>query len=59
MGGRDCLIIATVRLAGIQTIATHDRAFKKVEELTVIDDIPSREPGSKKQTAKLTCGSNR
>ncbi len=40
LGGRDCIIIATMQLAGIQTIATHDRAFKDVEELTVLDDIP-------------------
>jgi predicted nucleic acid-binding protein len=51
LGARDCIIIATMRHAGIKTIVTHDRAFNEVEDLTVIDDIPFREPHSKNRSS--------
>ena|SRR5579872_1820250 len=40
LGGRDCIIVATMKLVGIREIATHDQAFKTVEGVEVIDDIP-------------------
>ena len=40
LGGRDCAIIATMRLYGVSRIATHDKAFKKIEGLQVVDSIP-------------------
>ena len=40
LGGRDCAIIATMRLYGVNRIATHDKAFKNIEGLYVVDSIP-------------------
>ncbi|WP_449463676.1 type II toxin-antitoxin system VapC family toxin [Tardisphaera miroshnichenkoae] len=40
MSGRDAAIIATMKAEGVNKIATHDKAFKAVPELTVIDPIP-------------------
>jgi hypothetical protein len=42
VGGRDSIIIATMKLAGIMRIATHDKVFKRVKGLEVIDPIPER-----------------
>lgn len=39
IGGRDATILATMKHLGIKRIATHDRAFKHVEWLDVIDPI--------------------
>ncbi len=40
LGGRDCAIIATMKLYGVNRIATHDKAFKKIKGLQVVDSIP-------------------
>jgi predicted nucleic acid-binding protein len=40
LGGRDCAILATMRLSGVRKIATHDRAFSAVEGIEVVDAIP-------------------
>ena len=42
LGGRDCVILATMKALGINRIATHDQAFKKIDWVEVIDDIPER-----------------
>ena len=42
LGGRDCAILATMRISGIRKIATHDRAFAAVEGIEVVDAIPRR-----------------
>lgn len=41
LGSRDCVILATMKATGIESIATHDRAFKSVRGIKVIDEIPS------------------
>ncbi|MFQ6134572.1 MAG: type II toxin-antitoxin system VapC family toxin [Nitrososphaerales archaeon] len=43
LGGRDCVIIATMKLSGVRSIATHDLAFKNVQGIRVIDTIPPKE----------------
>jgi predicted nucleic acid-binding protein len=40
LGGRDCVIIATMRLNGTSRILTHDDSFKNAEDLEVLDFIP-------------------
>jgi len=40
LGGRDCVIIATMKTHGVKDILTHDRAFANVEGIRVIDTIP-------------------
>jgi predicted nucleic acid-binding protein len=40
IGGRDSVILATMRRTGIKRIASHDKVFKKIEGLEVIDPIP-------------------
>ncbi len=42
LGARDCVVIATMKLLGIRKIATHDQAFRGVEEIEVVDTIPAR-----------------
>ncbi len=42
LGGRDCVIIATMKAHGVKDILTHDRAFASVEAIRVIDTIPAR-----------------
>jgi predicted nucleic acid-binding protein len=42
LGGRDCAILATMKLSGIKRIATHDRAFVAVQGIEVVDAIPRR-----------------
>ena len=42
LGGRDSVIIATMRTRGVRDILTHDRAFENVEGIRVIDTIPAR-----------------
>ncbi|GAH78895.1 unnamed protein product, partial [marine sediment metagenome] len=37
IGGRDASILALMRSAGIKKICTHDKAFKKIPNLEVID----------------------
>ena len=40
LGGRDCVIIATMRAHGVKDILTHDRDFANVEGIHVVDTIP-------------------
>lgn len=40
LGGRDCIILSSMQLAGVRNIATHDRAFKGIKGIKVVDDIP-------------------
>jgi len=42
LGGRDCIILATMQLSGVKIIATHDKAFKGIKGVTIIDEIPAR-----------------
>jgi len=39
LGGRDCVIIATMKFSKVTRIATHDQAFK-IRGLRVVDSIP-------------------
>ncbi len=39
IGGRDATIIATMKKHGITQLVTHNQAFKKINDLTVIDPI--------------------
>ncbi|MFB6199440.1 MAG: type II toxin-antitoxin system VapC family toxin [Candidatus Nanohaloarchaea archaeon] len=39
IGGRDATIIASMKQEGIQTLVTHDQAFKKVQEIDVEDPV--------------------
>lgn len=40
LGGRDCVILATMQASGVRSIATHDLAFRNIEGIQVIDTIP-------------------
>jgi len=40
IGGRDSVILATMRTTETRRIATHDAVFKKIEKIEVIDPIP-------------------
>ncbi|KPV63628.1 MAG: tRNA(fMet)-specific endonuclease VapC [Candidatus Bathyarchaeota archaeon BA2] len=40
IGGRDSVILATMKATGTKRIASHDEVFKKIESLEVIDHIP-------------------
>ena len=40
IGGRDSVIIATMKTTGTKRIATHDEVFKKIKDFEVIDTIP-------------------
>lgn len=42
IGGRDAVILATMKLHGVKRILTHDRDFRKVKEIRVADPIPER-----------------
>lgn len=42
IGGRDAVILATMKLHGVKRILTHDRDFRKVKEIRVVDSIPGR-----------------
>lgn len=42
IGGRDAVILATMQLHGVKRILTHDRDFRKVKGIRVIDFIPAR-----------------
>jgi len=39
IGGRDSVILATMKAAAVRRIATHDSVFKKVKSIKVIDAI--------------------
>jgi predicted nucleic acid-binding protein len=40
IGGRDSIILATMKATGTKRIASHDEVFKKIEGIEVIDPIP-------------------
>ena len=40
LGGRDCVILATMKAAGSKILLSHDKAFKKVNGIRIIDEIP-------------------
>jgi len=40
IGGRDGIILATMKATGTKRIASHDEGFKKIEGIEVIDPIP-------------------
>lgn len=40
LGGRDCVIVATMKINDVKDIVTHDHAFADVEGIGVIDTIP-------------------
>jgi len=42
LGARDCVVVATMKLLGVERIATHDHAFRGVKEIQVVDTIPAR-----------------
>jgi predicted nucleic acid-binding protein len=42
IGGRDSVIIATMKTHGVRDILTHDRAFENVEGIRAIDTLPPR-----------------
>ena len=39
LGSGDCAILATVKVAGSDTLMTHDKSFRKVKEIKIIDEI--------------------
>ena len=39
LGSRDCVILATMKASGSVVLLTHDKAFKKVNDIKVIDEI--------------------
>ena len=39
LGGRDCVILATMEIVGSDVLLTHDKSFKAVSEIKVIDEI--------------------
>jgi predicted nucleic acid-binding protein len=39
IGGRDATILASMEELGIDTLMTHDRAFKKIDFINVVDPI--------------------
>ena len=40
IGGRDATILTHIKKKNIKKICSHDKSFKKIEELEVIDPIP-------------------
>lgn len=42
LDGRDCIILAAMHLADVTSIATHDRAFRAIRGIRVVDGIPAR-----------------
>lgn len=41
IGGRDSVVLATMKATATTRIATHDEVFKKIGNLEVVDSIPS------------------
>ncbi len=39
LGSRDCVILATMKDVGSTTLLTHDKAFRKVKEIKIVDEI--------------------
>ena len=42
IGGRDAIILATMQLNGVKRILTHDKDFRRVKGIRVIDRIPTQ-----------------
>ena len=42
LGGRDAVILATMKLHGVKRILTHDKDFRQVRGIKIIDPIPAR-----------------
>ena len=42
IGGRDAAVLATMRMHGVKRILTHDRDFRRVKGISVVDSIPAR-----------------
>lgn len=42
IGGRDAVILATMQLHGVERILTHDRDFRKVKGIRIVDPIPKQ-----------------
>lgn len=42
IGGRDAVILATMQLHGVKRILTHDKDFRNVKGIRVIDPIPAK-----------------
>jgi len=42
IGGRDAVVLATMQLNGVKRILTHDKDFKKIKGIKVVDPIPSQ-----------------
>jgi predicted nucleic acid-binding protein len=40
LGGRDCVIVATMKTYGLKEILTHDRAFAQIGGIHVTDVLP-------------------
>jgi predicted nucleic acid-binding protein len=40
LSGRDCVILATMEATRSKVLLTHDKAFKKVNGIRIIDEIP-------------------
>jgi predicted nucleic acid-binding protein len=48
LGGRDCIILATMRLTNTKKILTHDSAFSHVRGIDAEDSIPTGETEQEK-----------
>ena len=42
IGGRDAVVLATMVLHGVKRILTHDKDFRRIKGIRVIDSIPAR-----------------
>jgi predicted nucleic acid-binding protein len=42
IGGRDAVVLATMQLHGVKRILTHDRDFRRIKGIRVIDSIPAK-----------------
>ncbi len=41
IGGRDSTILAAMKLSNVDTIMTHDRAFRRIPSIKVVDPVTS------------------
>jgi len=39
IGGRDATVVATMENERIETLVTHDRAFTRIDDITVVDPV--------------------
>jgi len=40
IGGRDSVVLATMKTQGVKRIATHDKVFTRIKDIEAIDTIP-------------------